>query len=119
VSETPIPAQGPVDVNVSRLQQPWNDERLKLNGVYIGCVTKQNADILMAQAAMVECLYRFIDRMNDVCPEDTADRIVGEFTAAVMPLFDEHLDALFPRRAALKTANVKVTGLRGFSRRSG
>ena len=33
---TPPIAQGPVDVNVSRLSQPWNDERLKLNGVSIG-----------------------------------------------------------------------------------
>jgi hypothetical protein len=100
----------PVDRRVSRLEQPWGDERLKLNDVYIGCVTKQNADILMAQAEIVECLYRFIDRMNDVCEEDPADRIVEQFTTAVMPLFDAHIDALFPKRAARKTANAELSG---------
>jgi len=29
------------------IEQPWNDDRLKMNGVFIGCVTKQNADQIM------------------------------------------------------------------------
>jgi len=29
-----------------KIEQPWNDNRLKLNGVYIGCVTKENADYI-------------------------------------------------------------------------
>ena len=28
------------------IEQPWNDDRLKLNGMYIGCVTKANADYI-------------------------------------------------------------------------
>lgn len=30
------------------IEQPWGDHRLKMNGVYIGCVTKENADQIMA-----------------------------------------------------------------------
>lgn len=30
-----------------KIEQPWNDYRLKLNGRYIGCVTKENADFIM------------------------------------------------------------------------
>ena len=29
-----------------KIEQQWNDCRLKLNGVYIGCVTKENADYI-------------------------------------------------------------------------
>lgn len=29
------------------ITQPWNDDRLKLNGRFIGCITKENADIIM------------------------------------------------------------------------
>jgi len=29
------------------IEQPWNDDRLKMNGVFIGCVTKDNADHIM------------------------------------------------------------------------
>lgn len=79
----------------NKLEQPWGDERLKINGVYFGCGTKKNADILMAQAEIVNCLYRFIDRMNDVCPEDPAERILEQFTIAVNPLFEQHIKALW------------------------
>ena len=30
------------------IKQPWNDDRLLINDVYIGCVTKANADYIMA-----------------------------------------------------------------------
>lgn len=30
------------------LEQPWNDERLKMNGAFIGCVTADNAAEIMA-----------------------------------------------------------------------
>lgn len=29
------------------IEQPWNDDRLKMNGVFIGCVKKENADHIM------------------------------------------------------------------------
>lgn len=31
-----------------KIEQPWEDHRLKMNGVFIGCVTKENADTVMA-----------------------------------------------------------------------
>lgn len=85
--------------NPGQLEQPWGDDRLKLNGVYIGCVTKQNADILIAQDAISRCVYQFIDRMNDVCPEDTADTIMAEFTKVMAPLIEADLKARFPNMA--------------------
>lgn len=30
-----------------KIEQPWGDDRLKMNGVFIGCVTKENADTIM------------------------------------------------------------------------
>lgn len=31
-----------------KIEQPWGDNRLKMNGVFIGCVSKENADTIMA-----------------------------------------------------------------------
>ena len=80
------------------IQQPHNDQRLQMNGVWIGCVTKQNADMIMAYHDITNCVYQYIDRMNDVCPEDTADNIIAEFATAVTPLIHAHLDAKFPKK---------------------
>ena len=30
------------------ITQPWNDDRLKIGKYYVGCVTKENADAVMA-----------------------------------------------------------------------
>lgn len=35
---------------------------------------------------IVDCLFRYIDRMDDVCDEDPSDTILREFVADVMPL---------------------------------
>ena len=43
---------------------------------------------LRLDAAVAAVVWKFIDRMNDVCEQDTADRIVSEFVAAVMPAID-------------------------------
>ena len=42
-------------------------------------------------AQIVTCLFRYIDRMNDVCDEDPADTILSEFVADVMPLMMSRL----------------------------
>ena len=42
-------------------------------------------------AKIVTCLFRYIDRMNDVCEEDPADTILREFVADVMPLINERI----------------------------
>lgn len=42
-------------------------------------------------AQIVTCLFRYIDRMNDVCDEDPADTILSEFVADVMPLMMRRL----------------------------
>lgn len=51
-------------------------------------------DWLAAEHAIVNCLYQFIDRMNDVCPADTADQILEQFTQRVQPLLDANYEAL-------------------------
>ena len=40
---------------------------------------------------IVNCLFRYIDRMTDVCDEDPADGILREFVADVMPLIGERI----------------------------
>ena len=34
--------------SVNVIEQPWGDDRLKMNGAFIGCATKENADEIMA-----------------------------------------------------------------------
>ena len=43
-----------------------------------------------AKDAMIDGLFRFIDRMNDYCEQDPAERILDQFTAHMAPLFDEY-----------------------------
>ena len=33
---------------MKKIEQPWNDQRLKINGIYIGCVTKENAEYILS-----------------------------------------------------------------------
>lgn len=40
-------------------------------------------------AAIVDVLFAYIDRMQDVCPEDPAERIVEAFVKAVDPILEE------------------------------
>ena len=44
-----------------------------------------------SNAQIVNCLFRYIDRMNDVCDEDPADTILREFVADVMPFINERV----------------------------
>jgi hypothetical protein len=44
---------------------------------------------------MVEVVFTFIDRMNDVCDQDTAEHIVKQYTEAMMPLIEEYIELKF------------------------
>ncbi|MEW8120058.1 MAG: hypothetical protein AB2792_23100 [Candidatus Thiodiazotropha sp.] len=46
-----------------------------------------------ARDEIVEILFKYIDRMNDLCDEDPADQILEEFTEAVDPAIQRYLDA--------------------------
>lgn len=35
-------------MSLLKIEQPWGDHRLKMNGVFVGCVTKENAETIMA-----------------------------------------------------------------------
>ncbi len=48
-----------------------------------------------SKEAIISCVFSFIDRMNDVCDVDTADRIVSEFTTKMNPLIEEYLELKF------------------------
>ena len=48
--------------------------------------------IRMLERDIVSCLFKYIDRMNDVCPDcDPADKILTEFTEAVSPLMMDYM----------------------------
>ena len=44
---------------------------------------------------IVDGLFKYIDRMNDYCSVDPADRILDQFTRAMHPLIDEYLQLLY------------------------
>ena len=48
-------------------------------------------DLAISHAQIVNCLFRYIDRMNDVCDEDPADTILREFVADVMPFINDRI----------------------------
>ena len=46
-------------------------------------------DCASGNQKIVDVLFRYIDRMNDICPQDSADKILGEFVAEVDPVIQE------------------------------
>jgi hypothetical protein len=42
-------------------------------------------------AKIGKVVWKYIDRMNDPCGEDTAEKILGEFTTAVAPAINESI----------------------------
>ena len=63
----------------------WNDRHDKL----IALLAERDA--LKKDAAIGAVVWKFIDRMSDVCEVDSADRILSEFVAAVTPAIDAAL----------------------------
>lgn len=61
---------------------------------------------------MAELVMRHIDRMNDVCAEDTAEEIIDSFTRQFDPPFDAYLAAKFPNRErATRPAGPREEGM--------
>ena len=52
------------------------------------------------QEATAALVIGHIDRMNDVCEQDTADCIVESFTTKFRPILETYFDKKFPVRAA-------------------
>lgn len=50
------------------------------------------------QNAMTELVMRHIDRMNDVCEQDSAEAIIKSFTSQFDPIFDVYMDEKFSGR---------------------
>lgn len=51
------------------------------------------------QNAVATLVLRHIDRMNDVCDEDTAQAVLRSFTSQLNPLLDSYHLAKFPQRS--------------------
>lgn len=49
---------------------------------------------------VTDLAMRHIDRMNDICPEDPAERIVESFSAQFESIFETYMAAKFPGRAS-------------------
>lgn len=54
------------------------------------------------QRAVADLVFKHVDRMNDVCPEDSAERILDSFTSQLQPLIDTYFAAKFPGREPLR-----------------
>ncbi len=54
---------------------------------------KSEGDALRADAEIGKVVWDFVDRMNDVCEEDRADKILLQFVEAVMPKIETASDA--------------------------
>lgn len=59
------------------------------------------------QAAITELVMRHIDRMNDICEEDQAERIIASFVAGFDVLFQPYLNEKFPGRQAAIDASIE------------
>lgn len=57
-------------------------------------MSPKHPELSFAEAAIISCLYRYIDRMNDICPIDPAEKILAEFVEDMNPLIIEHLRLL-------------------------
>ena len=47
------PADAGFLLETQMITQPWQDDRILMNGKYIGCVTKENADMIMRMQDIV------------------------------------------------------------------
>ena len=54
----------------------------------------KHPELSFAETTIISCLYRYIDRMNDICPIDPAEKILAEFVEDMNPLIIEHLRLL-------------------------
>lgn len=54
----------------------------------------KHPELSFAETTIISCLYRYIDRMNDICPIDPAEKILAEFVEDINPLIIEHLRLL-------------------------
>lgn len=48
-----------------------------------------------AKDAIIDGVFKFIDRMNDLCDTGNAERVVSEFTKHMDPLIEEYLELKF------------------------
>lgn len=60
-----------------------------------------------AKEDIIDCVFKFIDRMNDVCEQDTADRIVNEYIEKMNPLIWEYLEIKQSRETWLRQTSLE------------
>jgi peptide/nickel transport system permease protein len=65
------------------------------------------AEVVAMDGPVVDCVFRFIDRMNDLTPEDNAEKVLGEYVAAMNAVIA--LSVVYtPRTARIVRATVLV-----------
>ena len=57
-------------------------------------MSPKHPELSFAETTIISCLYRYIDRMNDICPIDPVEKILAEFVEDMNPLIIEHLRLL-------------------------
>ena len=60
------------------ITQPWQDDRILMNGKYIGCVTKENADLIMMMQELVVQLAEDPERRIPFILHMVAKRILED-----------------------------------------
>jgi len=53
---------------------------------------------------ITDLVMRHIDRMNDICEQDTAEKIIGSFEIQFRPIFDAYMEIKFPYRTGIYAA---------------
>jgi hypothetical protein len=90
------PAQHYLEAVNGCASQDWQDG---FNVAYAqhrsGEVDRLTAELAEARmdAALGDLVWRFIDRMSDVCEMDTADMILRDFVASAQPIIDQAIAA--------------------------
>ena len=60
------------------ITQPWQDDRLLMNGKYIGCVTKKNADLIMLMQEVLVQLAKGPEHRQNFIMHFTAKSILKD-----------------------------------------
>lgn len=65
---------------------------------------------------IINTVYKYIDRMNDICEQDTAEQVLADFLAEMNPIIDAHstilheLTGYMKRRGSSKPPSGRRTG---------
>ena len=88
-------AEGEEKITLTKYIERLIDQRLKA----AGDAEDDALDDVMQR--IVDGVFKYIDRMGDICEQDPAEKIVNEYVVHMTPLIDEYLQlayGLHPQR---------------------